>query len=55
MALTGAVLSKLKAGSTMDSTERTQPARALRTEDDPRWDIRSIGVQPLALPSFTAC
>lgn len=39
MALTGAVLSKLKAGSTMDSTERTQPARALRTEDDPRWDI----------------
>ncbi|WP_439867893.1 bifunctional DNA-binding transcriptional regulator/O6-methylguanine-DNA methyltransferase Ada [Pseudomonas syringae] len=23
----------------MDSTERTQPARALRTEDDPRWDI----------------
>lgn len=39
MALTGAVLSKLKAGSTMDSTERTQPARALRTEDDPRWNI----------------
>lgn len=39
MALTRAVLSKLKAGSTMDSTERTQPARALRTEDDPRWDI----------------
>ncbi|KPY28387.1 Ada regulatory protein [Pseudomonas syringae pv. papulans] len=39
MALTGAGLSKLKAGSTMDSTERTQPARAPRTEDDPRWDI----------------
>ncbi|MCF4983416.1 bifunctional DNA-binding transcriptional regulator/O6-methylguanine-DNA methyltransferase Ada [Pseudomonas syringae] len=39
MAPTGAGLSKLKAGSTMDSTEGTQTARALRTEDDPRWDI----------------
>ncbi|MCF5197035.1 bifunctional DNA-binding transcriptional regulator/O6-methylguanine-DNA methyltransferase Ada [Pseudomonas syringae] len=39
MAPTGAGLSKLKAGSIMDSTEGTQTARALRTEDDPRWDI----------------
>ncbi|TFZ33470.1 bifunctional transcriptional activator/DNA repair enzyme protein Ada, partial [Pseudomonas syringae] len=37
MALTGAGVSTHKAGSTMDSTERTQPARAPRTEDEPRW------------------